>query len=88
MKSIIQSEKVCYICHTNEYIEEHHCLSGVANRKRSEKYGLKIYLCHFHHTMVHNNRTEELKIKRMAQEVFEETHTREEFIRTFGKSWL
>ena len=88
MKSILQNEKECWFCKTTEYLEVHHCISGWANRDLSEKYGLKIYLCHFHHTMVHHNREEELKVKRFAQEVFEETHSREDFRQIFGKSWL
>ena len=88
MKSILQSEKECYICKTTEYLEEHHVFSGWANRTKSEETGLKLYLCHFHHVLIHHNREEELKLKRFAQEVFEETHSREEFRQIFGKSWL
>ena len=88
MKSIFQSEKECYLCGTTEYLEEHHVFSGWANRTKSEETGSKLYLCHFHHTMIHHNREEELKLKRFVQEVFEETHSREEFRQIFGKSWL
>ena len=51
MKSIIQEEKTrCYICGKNanaDYfgLDEHHVFFGY-NRKKSEKYGLKVYLCH------------------------------------------
>ena len=30
-------------------LEEHHIFEGI-NRKASEKYGLKVYLCKYHHT--------------------------------------
>jgi len=88
MKSILQKNKECFLCKTTEYLEEHHCIHGVANRKLAEKYGLKVYLCHFHHQMIHNKREEDIKLIRFAQEVFEETHSREEFRQIFGKSWL
>lgn len=68
--------------------EEHHCLSGVSNRKNSEKYGLKINVCRDCHNLIHSKREYEVRIKQMAQEVFEQTYPREEWIRIFGKSWL
>lgn len=91
MKSIIQKEKRCFACGT-PYVEEHHIFFGTANRKLSEKYGLKIWLCPKHHRTgpeaVHRNRTIDLEYKQIGQQVFEETHTREEFINIFGKSYL
>lgn len=50
MKSIIQSDKRCYLCGTRDNLHEHHIFPG-ANRKNSEKYGLKVYLCANHHNM-------------------------------------
>lgn len=91
MKSILQSEKECYICHTLYDIEEHHVFMGTANRRKSEEYGLKVWLCHEHHTGdsgVHFNKALDTKLKQMAQAEFEKTYTREEFIREFGKSYL
>lgn len=41
MKSIIQREKQCLICGSWN-IEDHHIFFGNANRKQSEKYGLKV----------------------------------------------
>ena len=38
--------------------------------------------------MVHMNRAEDLKLIKMAQRKFEETHSREEFREIFGKSYL
>lgn len=47
-KSIIQKKKECIICNSLN-VEEHHVFFGTANRKLSEKYGLKVYLCAEHH---------------------------------------
>jgi len=91
MKSIIQNEKFCYVCGTTYGLEEHHVIGGTANRKQSEKYGLKVWLCPEHHrgnSGVHFNKERDLEIKKLAQETFEREHTREEFRAIFGKSWL
>lgn len=92
MQSIIQSKKECYVCRTTYDIHEHHIFFGTANRKQSEKYGLKVYLCGMDHNMsnrgVHFNKELDLELKQLAQAKFEETHTREEFRAIFGKSWL
>ena len=47
--SILQSERCCYFCESVIGLEEHHIFAGVANRRISEKYGLKVWLCHEHH---------------------------------------
>ena len=93
MKSILQSNKECLICGTERNLHEHHIFFGNPNRKNSEKYGLKVWLCMNHHTggnnSPHRNREIDLSLKTLAQEAFEEKiGTREEFIEIFGKSWL
>ena len=90
MRSILQNkDDGCLIC-GNPYTEEHHVFFGVANRKLSEKYGMKVYLCAEHHRGkrgVHQDRDLDLTIKRMAQKKFEETYTAD-FIETFGRSYI
>ena len=92
LKSVIQSEKECYICGTNYNLQSHHCIYGTSNRKQSEKYGLKVWLCQEHHTGnmgVHFNKTIDLQLKRTAQKYFEEHYgSREEFRNIFGRSYL
>lgn len=92
MKSIIQDKKECYICGTTENLHEHHIIHGTANRKLSEKYGLKVYLCAYHHNMsgdsVHANPRLDNEMKKLAQYYFEQEHTREDFRQIFGKSYL
>ena len=90
---LIQTEKECLVCKTIYNLHSHHIFYGTSNRKKSEKYGLKVWLCARHHNMsnegVHFNKVLDMKIKKMAQEFFE-THygTREDFRREFGKSYL
>ena len=92
MKSIIQTEKECFVCHTTQNLHEHHVFEGTANRKQSERTGMKIWLCGYHHNLsdagIHFNKDLDLKVKQMAQEVFEQDHSRDEFRQIFGKSYL
>ncbi|MDO5574400.1 MAG: hypothetical protein Q4G60_10550 [bacterium] len=97
-----QDDGQCYLCnlygidtyHTD--LEEHHIFGGTANRKKSEKYGLKVKLCRAHHTgdyqgykeAVHFNGENDRVLKKIGQKKFEMTHSREKFIKEFGKSWL
>lgn len=79
------------MCHRTGVLHSHHIFGG-PNRKWSEKYGLKIWLCPEHHNMsdngVHFNKALDLQIKQIAQREFEDTYTREEFMRIFGKNYL
>lgn len=91
-KSILQDKKRCIICH-NSNIEEHHVFFGTANRKLSEKYGLKVYLCPEHHRGtkgVHgrDGKTLDTYLKELAQSKFEEKESREKFRQIFGISYL
>lgn len=100
MKSIIQTEKVCFLCGCSipsgfyDGLEVHHIFFGTSNRKKSEKRGLKVWLCGetCHRNgkkAVHKNRETDLYLKRIAQEAYEATYgDRPAFIREFGKSYL
>lgn len=44
MKSIIQTEKSCFLCGRETCLEKHHVFAGVANRKISEREGLWVWL--------------------------------------------
>ena len=97
-KSIMQPNKEhCYLCGRNasaDYygLDEHHCLHGTANRKLSEKYGLKVYLCHdrCHLNGVHKSAEIDKKLKAEAQRIAMEHYgwSVEEFIKIFGKSYI
>lgn len=93
MKSEFQSEKECYVCGTTQNLHSHHIFSGYANRKLSEKYGMKVWLCGRHHNLsndgVHFNKELDLELKQMAQRYFEENHGgRKAFMQVFGRSYL
>lgn len=89
-KSIMQTNKECYVCKTTRNLEEHHIFAG-AYRKKSEHYGLKVWLCHEHHTGrsgVHSgNKWLAERLKSHAQAIFEQTHPELNFRKIFGRNW-
>ena len=77
----------CELCGRTA-IHRHHVMFGAKNRKWSEKYGLVASLCLECHQFVHSNRAMDLRLKERYQSVFEVTHSREEFMKIFGRSYL
>lgn len=89
--SILQTHKECYFCGFKADLECHHIFAGVANRKISEKYGLKVWLCHRHHTGVEGaqyDKTRNLMLKQDAQAAFEKTHSHKEWMNLIRKNYL
>jgi Zn-finger protein len=90
-KSIIQDDKQCYFCGKVTGLECHHVFGGVANRPISEKYGLKVWLCHDCHTGTEGAQYDKMKnltLKQDAQYAFEREHTRSEWMKLIGKNYL
>lgn len=80
--------ETCVVC-GSPYVEQHHVLYGVANRKKSEKRGYKIPVCRTHHCEIHRNRGMALRWMELAQMHYERNFgSRREFIQEFGKSYL
>lgn len=88
----------CFLCmlldNNNFYypdIEEHHVFEG-PDRPISTEEGLTVYLCPRHHRTgpkaVHTDQETNLIVKRYAQTIWEQNHTREEFQDKFRKSYL
>jgi hypothetical protein len=92
MKSIMQmDQEICFIC-KGRATEEHHAIHGTANRKLSEKYGLKVYLCPYCHRVgkqaVHKNAETDERVKREAQKSFTEQYPDLDFLKIFGRNYL
>lgn len=93
-KSIIQTEKECYITGTPYNLHEHHIFEGRGIRQLSEKYGLKVWLRADWHNMsnygVHFNKELDLSLKQMAQKKAMEHYgwSTEDFIKIFGRNYL
>lgn len=95
MDSILQSKRECYVTKDTNGLHVHHVFYGTANRKLSEKYGLKVWLRYDWHNGsnygVHNGNTIlDEKLKKAAQEKAMEVYgwTKEDFIHIFGKNYL
>lgn len=95
MKSIIKhNQNECYICHKNGGIwglDMHHVYNS-AYRNKSEKYGLKVHLCHdtCHLNGVHKNHKLDLALKQHIQKIAMRHYgwSIEEFIKIFGRNYL
>lgn len=100
MKSIMhkRTEGTCYLCKKlyfdnsiKQGLQEHHVFGG-PNRKLSEHFGLKTYLCIYHHTegpeAVHNNADNMRKVQKDGQIAFEQKYPELNFRELFGKNYL
>ena len=90
-KSIMQTEKECYITHSPLNLHKHHILFGPF-RSKSEHYGLWVYLRYDWHIQtpyaVHNDRELDLKLKREAQKRFECLYGHELWMQEFKRNYL
>lgn len=93
MKSQISVKAECYICRrfldveTPYPLEKHHFIHGRGLRQLAEADGLYAWICTRHHNALHNDPTHpyDEELKRIAQETYLQNHTREEFLRRYGK---
>lgn len=89
--SILNNLDKCFFCgRPAECI--HEVYFGTANRRISIENGFCAGLCHREHNLsnksVHKDREMDLKLKRAYQKEYMKTHTKEEFIRLIGKSYI
>lgn len=95
MKSIMQKDKVCYLCGRNgagDPLEKHHIFGG-ANRTNSENDGLFVWLCgsRCHRDgiyAVHRCKDTMRILRSEAQKEYEKTHSHEQFMTRYGKNYL
>lgn len=99
-KSILHDKTAgtCYLCiklhgdYSWKRTQEHHVIFGWANRKLSEKYGLKVYLCDAHHEhgkeAVHVNADIANDLKAEAQRAFQRKNLNLSFREIFGKNYI
>lgn len=91
-KSILQEDdNICFLCGGWGACEWHHIYGG-ANRKLSEKYGLKVRLHHNCHNEppngVHYNKEVMELLHKTGQRAFNKTYPELDFIKIFGKNYL
>lgn len=97
MANITYNGRCCWLCGRNgtaEPLDKHHIFGG-ANRKKSERHGLTVYLCHsscHEHgpKAVHQNRETMQALHEYGQRkaMAENGWTTEDFIREFGRNYL
>ncbi|MCM1213290.1 MAG: hypothetical protein NC331_11440 [Lachnospiraceae bacterium] len=95
-----KGDGTCYLCmllHGDHgrrtVLEEHHVMGGTADRRLSERYGLKVYLCPQHHRIhreesPHQDRATNALLHRKAQEAFERAHSHGEWMEAFGRNYI
>ena len=102
--SIIQEEKECFFCRAlyeageelpTEYtkpLHHHHIMHGTANRKISDRTGLWVWLCPYHHEKapeaVHNSRETDIRLIRIGQMYFEKKYGHSRWMELFGKNFI
>ena len=101
MKSILHDKKdrTCFLCmmlHNDdsrkEVLHEHHVIFGWANRRISERHGLKVYLCFYHHEegpeAIHRNDEISDMVQAYAQRAFEKKWPEKNFREIFGRNYI
>lgn len=91
------TEHKCWLCGRNGYtdpLDRHHVFGG-ANRKKSEKYGLVVRLCHhdchiFGEQAAHRNKETMQRLHEYGQRKAMEENgwTTEQFIKEFGRNYI
>ena len=93
-----RADRTCWLCGKNgcgDPLDKHHIFGGTAYRKKSERYGLTVYLCHdsCHENgeeSVHRNPDTRARLQEYGQRKAMEENgwSVEDFIREFGKNHL
>lgn len=94
-KSIIKGNQkgVCFICKRVTQTENHHIFGG-GNRKKADREGLTVYLCHDCHNEppngVHFNRERNVRLRQIGQRAWMDHYgkTAQDFIREYGRNYL
>jgi len=95
MKKIMHDGECCYMCGRNGQMDplEWHHVFGSANRKLSEKYGLKVRLCKYRchngaDTSVHFNKPVRRQLQEEAQIWFNKNYPDKDFKELFGANYI
>ncbi len=91
--SILCKDEACIVCGQRHGLERHHVMFGNPRRQLAEEDGLWVWLCPEHHRGtygVHGRDGHELDsvLKRYAQRIYEQTHSREEWMERYRRNYL
>ena len=91
----MQDTKECWQTQRTDNLALHHIYPGTARRKISDENGFWVWLTAEWHNgdsriSVHHHPNEglDMQLKQECQRVYEQTHSREEFIALIGRSYL
>lgn len=85
--SILTSDlKHCYLCGASPV--DLHEIYGAGNRQASMRNGFVVPLCRRHHQQMHLNAELANELKIICQQKFEETHTRDDFMKEIHKNYI
>lgn len=91
-KSIISQRVQCFHCGSENRLQRHHMLKGVAYRWKAEEDGLWVYLCADCHSYLHGKNGHELdqQYKQTAERAWLKHYRKKipDFIRRYGKNYL
>ena len=94
MKSIIDDNRRCFVCGSQNNLHLHHIMFG-KNRNKADKDGLTVYLCYQHHegtNGIHgkNGYELDLRLKKIAEERWLEYNNKsiDDFIKRYGRNYL
>ena len=94
-KSILKNNQkgVCFICRKITQTENHHIFGG-AYRKKADRDGLTVFLCHYCHNEppngVHFNKDRNTRLKQIGQSAWMRFYgkTTDDFIKHYGRNYL
>ena len=94
-KSIMQdpTDRTCYACGSTLNLHRHHCIYGIANRRKAEADGLWVYLCFEHHegpvNGVHGRNFHLNKVLHIeAQKAYERKYGHEAYMKRYHVNYL
>jgi len=92
VKSILQDERECYITGCTTMLVKHHIYQGHGLRRISEDNGFWIWVRSDIHTgsnkSIHGNQELNMCLRKTCQRKFEQTHSRDEFMKLIGFNYL
>lgn len=92
-ESIVKTSRSCFFCGRETGLERHHIMFGTANRRLSEEDGLVVYLCHYHHRLIHDSskgREFDIALKQAAELAWLKHYggNIRDFVERYGKNFL
>lgn len=90
----LEAEEIGYYGELTQYgLHKHHFMFGTADRKKSEHYGLWTYMCNKRHhehgpEAPHVNKEVNIRLRKIAQEIFEKKYSHELWMQEFGRNYL